>query len=209
MATASGEAAGPLVRYATEDDVPLILSLIHELAKYEKATHEVKATEASLRSSLSFPISPNPSTNLASTSSQPKQDFTPGYARTLLLYPPHTNEAAGFALFFTSYSTWQASPGIFLEDLFVRPQYRKHGYGKLLFRVLAREAQRVHVESGGAGVARLGWNVLKWNEPSIGFYTSEAIGAKPTDEWVGMRVEGEGVEKLARSVETSGTDGGR
>lgn len=92
------------------------------------------------------------------------------------------------ALYFYNYSTWRARHGIYLEDLFVRPSERKKGYGKRLLVELARE-----VEATGGG--RLEWSVLKWNEPSIRFY--EAIGARKMDEWVGMRVEKEGLGKLA------------
>ena len=94
------------------------------------------------------------------------------------------------ALFFYNYSTWEAAPGVFLEDLFVRPEFRKKGYGKLLLKRLAAETQAV-------GGKRLDWNVLKWNQPSIDFYESDAIGAQRLDEWVGCRVEGEALKKLA------------
>ena len=92
------------------------------------------------------------------------------------------------ALFFHNYSTWRAAPGIYLEDLFVRPQFRKRGYGKALFRKLAQETLAV-------GGKRFEWSVLKWNEPSIEFYRS--MGAATMDEWVGMRIDGEALEKLA------------
>ena len=94
------------------------------------------------------------------------------------------------ALYYTSYSTWLASPGIFLEDLFIRPEFRGLGYGKLLIKRLAREAVGI---SDGKG--RLEWNVLKWNEPSLRFY--ENIGAERLDEWVGMRVDGDRLVELA------------
>lgn len=196
--SASTDNSAPTVRYATEEgklipwepnpqhaadvylDVPLILSLIHELAAYEKATSSVLATEASLLKTLSFPS--------ASSS---------GYAKTLLLFapdPPSTAsqlpspECAGMALYFTNYSTWRAAPGIYLEDLFVRPEYRGRGYGKSLLQELAKETKRIRGE-------RLEWSVLKWNEPSIKFY--KAIGAQQMDEWVGMRVDGEALDNMA------------
>lgn len=92
------------------------------------------------------------------------------------------------ALYFNNYSTWRAAPGIYLEDLFVRPEYRGRGYGKRLLQELAREVKRIEGE-------RLEWSVLKWNEPSIEFY--EGIGAKRMEEWVGMRIEDDGLEKMA------------
>lgn len=104
-----------------------------------------------------------------------------------MLFTPE-GSAAGMALYFYNYSTWRARPGIYLEDLFVRPALRGKGYGKRLLVELARE---VVAMSGG----RLEWAVLKWNEPSIRFY--ESVGARMMSEWVGMRVDGEGLVKLA------------
>jgi GNAT superfamily N-acetyltransferase len=154
-------------------DVPTILQLINELASYEHALHEVLATESTLRSTLCFPSNP-----------------TKGYAKTLLITPKGSSRAAGMALYFHNYSTWHAAPGIYLEDLFVRPEFRGKGYGQALLRELARECVRL-------GCKRLEWSVLKWNEPSIKFYESEKVGAKMMSEWAGMRVDGEGLEKLA------------
>lgn len=94
------------------------------------------------------------------------------------------------ALYFYNYSTWKARPGIWLEDLFVREKYRGKGYGQRLIQELAKEV----VEMKGG---RLEWCVLKWNTPSIGFYESEKIGAKALSEWQTMRVDGEGLVKLA------------
>ena len=96
------------------------------------------------------------------------------------------------ALYFYNYSTWRAKPGIYLEDLYVRAGERGKGYGGRLLSELAKEV----VQMGGG---RLEWSVLKWNTPSIEFY--EAIGAMKMDEWVGMRVDGEGLKKLARKAE--------
>ncbi|KAL8996205.1 MAG: hypothetical protein Q9169_004227 [Polycauliona sp. 2 TL-2023] len=163
------------VRFATEADVPTILSLIQELAAYEKASSSVLATESSLLNTLSFP------------SSSSKSPVKPGFARTLLIHPaPSSNgndeekECAGLALYFHNYSTWRAAPGIYLEDLFVRPKYRGRGYGKRLLGELALETKRV-------GGERLEWCVLKWNEPSLKFY--ESLGARRMEGWVGMRVD--------------------
>lgn len=150
-------------------DVPTILQLIQELAAYEHATHEVLATNQTLTATLSFPGSP-----------------TQGYAHTLLITDPD-GTVAGMALYFTNYSTWRAAPGIYLEDLFIRPAYRQRGYGKRLLGELAKEVV-------GIGGKRLEWSVLKWNEPSIKFY--ESLGAKAMDEWTGMRVDGEALERM-------------
>ncbi|RMD41874.1 hypothetical protein DV735_g3282, partial [Chaetothyriales sp. CBS 134920] len=158
------------IRYATKDDIPTILALIYELAEYEKAADQVHATPELLASTLSFPITS--SNNDDATA----QTFTPGYARTLLISAPE-GEIAGLALFFTNYSTWRAAPGLYLEDLFVRPAYRKRGYGKALLAALGRECLRI-------GGGRVEWSVLKWNEPSLQFYQSEAIGAARMEEWI-------------------------
>lgn len=93
------------------------------------------------------------------------------------------------ALYFTNYSTWLATPGIYLEDLFIRPQYRRRGFAKALLRRLGREAAEL---SGGKG--RLEWSCLKWNKDALSTY--EAMGAKTQDEWIGLRVEGEGLTKM-------------
>ena len=108
-------------------------------------------------------------------------------ARCLVLFTPE-GTPAGIALYFYNYSTWRARPGIYLEDLFVSSSQRKKGYGRKLLAALAKEV----VAMGGG---RLEWSVLKWNEPSIKFY--ESIGATMMNEWVGMRVDGEGLVKLA------------
>lgn len=187
------------IRPATEHDIPEILRMIQELASYEKALHEVIATEKTLFDTLSFP-----------TSTDEKVRSKPGYARTLLISPREPNSdgkqpIAGMALYFNNYSTWLAKPGIYLEDLFVRPAYRKRGYGTALLRALAKEC--VANDWG-----RLEWSVLTWNKPSIEFYVSEAIGAVGLGgEWEGMRVTGEALGRLARvasGVEEEGGSGG-
>ena len=183
---AESETSTYKIRYATQRDVPAILQLIQELASYEKALHEVLATEETLLSSLSFPNDP---ANL-------DKDFTEGHAKTLLISPAPSSpskekeQIAGMALYFHNYSTWQSRPGIYLEDLFVRPSYRGRGYGTALIRALARECQRLDCR-------RLEWSVLKWNTPSIDFYEGGSIGATRMEEWVGMRVEGNAMDKLA------------
>ena len=172
------------IRYATEHDVPVILQLIQELASYERALHEVLATERTLKDSLSFPVVPS---NL-------DKGFTDGHAKTLLISAARSEgekeQIAGMAMYFHNYSTWHGRPGIYLEDLFVRPSHRGEGYGTALIQALARECHRLNCK-------RLEWSVLKWNTPSIDFYEGGSVGAKKMDEWVGMRVEGEGLEKLA------------
>ncbi|KAI9849375.1 MAG: hypothetical protein M1838_000180 [Thelocarpon superellum] len=157
-------------------DVPAILGLIHELAAYEHASSSVEATEEKLLSTLSFPPFPSP-----------------GYARTFLLFEPAgagptPSSPAGIALYFPSYSTWRAQPGIWLEDLYVRQDCRGRGYGTRLLSALAKELKSM-------GGARLEWSVLNWNKPSIAFYKS--IGAKPQDEWTTMRVDHEALDQLA------------
>ena len=159
--------------------------MIHELADYEKEPDQVVATEETLRRTLTFAPSAVGHTN-------------PGYAKTLLLRlpiepsPQHPNDkpeaVVGMAMYFTSYSTWRAQPGVYLEDLFVKPDYRKRGFGKMLIRELAREVLRIN---GG----RLEWTCLKWNEPSLQFYRS--LGAVEMDEWVRLRVDGEALKRLA------------
>lgn len=94
----------------------------------------------------------------------------------------------GMAMYFNNYSTWRAAPGVYLEDLFVRPQYRKRGYATKLIQELAREVLRI---DGG----RLEWSCLKWNEPSLKFYRS--LGAQEMKDWVSLRVDGEALRKLA------------
>ena len=153
------------IERATERDVPLILRLIKGLAEYEKLTDEVRATEDDLRQSL---FGPNPSA-----------EVVVGYAG---------DEPVGFALFFHNYSTFLAKSGMYLEDLFVLPEWRGHGYGRQLLAHLATLA----VERG---CGRLEWAVLDWNEPAIGFY--KRLGAKPLHDWTVFRVTGDGLHQLA------------
>jgi GNAT superfamily N-acetyltransferase len=129
-----------MIRRATVDDVPAMLQLVHELATYEKAAHEVRATEAQLRDVL-FGAEPAVFAHVVE----------------------HDGEVAGFAVWFLNFSTWRGTHGIYLEDLYVRPGMRGSGYGKALLAELARIcAER--------GYHRLEWSVLDWNEPAIGFY---------------------------------------
>ena len=157
-------------RFATRDDVPVILDLIKQLAEYEKAADQVVATEELLHESL----------------------FEQRAAEVLLV--EDGERAVGFAVFFTSYSTWLARAGIFLEDLFVLPDERGKGYGKGLLVRLAQIATE-------RGCGRLEWNCLDWNQPSIDFYLS--LGAAQMDCWTTYRLEGDTLEALAKAQETA------
>jgi GNAT superfamily N-acetyltransferase len=153
------------ITHAAVADVPLILELIRGLAEYEKLSCQVTATEGKLRDTL---FGPDPA------------------ADVLLAWSG--SECVGFALFFPNYSTFLASPGIYLEDLYVRPAWRGKGIGRaLLTRVASIGRDR--------GCGRLEWEVLDWNAPSIGFYKS--LGATPMNEWTRYRVSGEALRKLA------------
>ena len=154
------------------------MGLIRELAAYEKASDSVEATEELLSKTLSF-----------STPGNQETKFTPGYAKTLLITSPD-GEVAGMGLYFYNYSTWTGVPGIYLEDLFVKPAYRKRGYGKALIRELAKEVLKVDGQ-------RLEWSCLTWNTPSLDFYKS--LGATQKDAWVGLRADGDALRKLAES----------
>ena len=158
----------PEIRAATRGDVPLILSLINDLAEYECLTHEVVATEEMLRDSL-FGERPVAEVMIAHEGDEP----------------------AGFALFFHNFSTFLGRPGIYLEDLYVRPEFRSAGIGRALLLHLARVARE-------RGCGRLEWSVLDWNEPAIGFY--RGIGASPVSGWTVYRVSGEALEELAAST---------
>lgn len=161
----------------TTSDVDTIYNLIIELADYEKAKSSVKATPEILAKTLAFHDPATPDT------------FTPGYARTFLLVAPE-GEVAGMALYFYNYSTWTGVPGVYLEDLFVKPAYRKRGYGKALIKACAKECLRINGQ-------RLEWSCLDWNTPSLQFY--ESLGAMQKKEWVGLRAEGEALAKLAQN----------
>ncbi len=144
------------VRPAVVDDVPLILSLIRGLAEYEKLSDQCVATEDALRASL-FGERPAAEVLIGEIDARPM----------------------GFALYFTNYSTFLAKPGIYLEDLFVRPEARGRGLGKALIMAVIDTARR-------RGCGRVEWSVLDWNEPSIAFYKS--LGAVPMDEWTIYRM---------------------
>ena len=159
------EAADFALRPATPADVPVILACIQRLADYERLAHECIATEAQLHATL-FGATPSAEVVLAFAGDEP----------------------AGFALWFQSYSTFLAKPGLYLEDLFVRTAYRGQGYGEALLRHLAQTA----VERG---CGRLEWSVLDWNQRAIDFYRK--LGAEPMDEWTVFRVSGDALAQLA------------
>jgi GNAT superfamily N-acetyltransferase len=158
-------AADITLRLATQRDVPQILAFIQGLAEYEKLANQVVATEASLMQTL-FGDKP--------------------YAEVVIA--EYQQQAAGFALFFHNYSTFLAKPGIYLEDLFVLPQFRGKGLGKTLLSYLAKLA--VERDCG-----RLEWSVLDWNQPAIDFY--QAQGASMLHDWRINRVTGDKLQHLA------------
>ncbi len=154
------------IRAATAADVPLVLVFIRELAAYERLERSVVATETDLTAAL---FGPRP------------------YAE--VVFACLDGREAGFALFFHNFSTFLGKPGIYLEDLFVRPEARGRGLGKrLLARLAALALER--------DCARLDWAVLDWNEPSIGFY--KGLGAVALDDWRTFRLTGAPLERLAR-----------
>ncbi|MFD5183516.1 GNAT family N-acetyltransferase [Streptomyces sp. NPDC058372] len=147
-----------MIRTARPADVPAVHAMVRDLAAYEKALDEVHLTEEQLRTAL---FGPNPA----------------AYAH--LAEDDTTGEPVGFALWFLNFSTWRGVHGIYLEDLYVRPDARGGGHGKALLRELARLCV-------DRGYQRLEWSVLNWNEPSIRFY--ESLGARPQDEWTVYRL---------------------
>jgi GNAT superfamily N-acetyltransferase len=180
-------------------DVSAILALIRELADYEQEIDSVEATEDTLLSTIAFAPSRqqhqhNVEADVSKETSQPVETETISASRPakcLVLQTPE-KKIAGIALYFYNYSTWRSRPGIYLEDLVVTKSERGKGYGKRLIVELAKEVVALRG-------ARLEWSVLKWNKPSIKFY--EAIGASMMDEWVGMRVDGDRLGQLARSLD--------
>ena len=154
------------IRPAQRGDVAIILELIRELATYERAPSEVTATEEQLVDVL---FGPRPA------------------AEVLLAFDEET--PVGFAVFFHNFSTWLGQPGLYLEDLFVRPEQRGKGYGRALLVHLAKIAHE-------RGCGRMEWAVLDWNEPAIQFY--KKLGASPRDEWTVFRLTRDGIAKLAK-----------
>jgi len=150
---------------ATERDTPVVLELIRELADYEKLSHQVIATEERLRETL-FGAHPAAEVLLA------KCD----------------KECAGMAVFFATYSTFLAQPGLYLEDLYVKPHARGQGIGLALLKHIARLAT-------DRGYGRVDWAVLNWNQPAIEFYRK--LGAVPLDEWTTYRLSGDALNRLS------------
>ena len=153
------------IKPATRAEVPLILQLIRELADYERAPDDAVATEAQLDKVL---FGENPSAEV--------------------ILAREGAELVGFAIYFFNFSTWLGQPGLYLEDLFVRPAHRGKGYGRLL---LARLAQIARERDCG----RMEWAVLEWNEPAIQFY--KKLGAKPMEDWTVFRLTSDGIAGLA------------
>lgn len=151
-------------RFATEKDVPLILKFINGIAEYEKMLDEVETTEELLHEYLFE-----------------KQ-------RAEVIFAIVDNVEVGFALFFHNFSTFVGKSGLYLEDIFVWPQYRGKGYGKAIFKQLVKIANE-------RDCGRMEWVCLNWNQPSIDFYLS--LNAKPLDEWTTYRLDKEGLKALA------------
>ncbi|MFJ9816827.1 GNAT family N-acetyltransferase, partial [Streptomyces sp. NPDC101151] len=158
-----------MIRAAAPADVPVIHTLVRELAEYEKAPQEARASEEQLHEAL-FGERPAAFAHLA--------------------VDDETGEPAGFALWFLSFSTWRGVQGVYLVDLYVRPSARGAGHGRALLTELARICVR-------RGYERLEWAVLDWNRPAIGFY--EALGARPQDEWTVYRLTDGPLAELGRS----------
>ncbi|MGZ0149490.1 N-acetyltransferase family protein [Kribbella sp. WER1] len=152
------------IRRARPDDVPALVELIYALAEYERARHECHVTEDQLQIAL-FGENPAAFCHVAE----------------------HEGQVVGCAIWFLNFSTWRGVHGIYLEDLFVRPETRGSGLGKALLTALAQECVRNNYE-------RLEWSVLNWNTPAIDFYKS--LGAKPQDEWTVYRLTDEALTNL-------------
>jgi GNAT superfamily N-acetyltransferase len=159
------------IRPATREDVPIILQLIRDLATYERAPNDVVATEGGLIEVL---FGQNPA------------------AEVRLAY--EGNEPVGFAIYFYNFSTWLGRAGLYLEDLFVKPEHRGKGYGRALLVDLAKIARE-------RGCGRMEWAVLDWNEPAIQFY--QKLGAKPMHEWTVFRLTTGEIAALADGRTTS------
>ena len=163
------------IRGVTEADLPIILSLIRELATYERDPDAVVASEAGLR------------------------DVLFGSQRSAeVLLALEKGEPVGFAVYFYNFSTWLGRPGLYLEDLFIRPSVRGKGYGRALLIRLAQIAR-------DRRCGRMEWAVLDWNEPAIQFY--KKLGATPMDEWTVFRLTQEGIGRLAAASGVIGDEG--
>jgi GNAT superfamily N-acetyltransferase len=157
----------PVVRPARPEDVPAILGLVRDLAEYERALHEVRATEADLQQAL----------------------FADG--ASVHAHVVEVDEGVvGFALWFRNFSTWLGTHGIYLEDLYVRPDQRGRGLGRRLLQELAAVCV-------AHGYGRLEWSCLDWNAPARGFYAS--LGAEPMEEWTVHRLTGDALRRVAQA----------
>jgi len=156
------------IRAAKPDDAPGIVALINALARYEGLAHESRPSEARLRSHLAKNASPR--------------------VEALIVREDGSGKCIGFALYFHNYSTFLTNFGLFLEDLYVAPEFRGRGLGLALLKELARIAVKRDCE-------RIDWNVLDWNETAISFY--DKLGAKPQSDWVTMRLEEKQIAELA------------
>ena len=154
------------IRPARKEEVGIVLQLIHDLAHYEKAPNEVEATEKELLATI-FIDNPKVFCDVVDVD----------------------GEIMGMAIWFLNYSTWQGKHGIYLEDLFIKPEYRGHGYGKALLKHLAKICDE-------KGYGRFQWWVLDWNSPAIEFYRS--LGAVAMDEWTVYRVSGNALKELGK-----------
>lgn len=166
------------IRAAVRADIPTILGLIRALAEYERAPDQAVATHELIERHL-----------FGNTFTAPHENGAPRHGPVAeCLIGEVDGIPQGFALFFHNYSTWTGRAGIYLEDLFVRPEARGHGLGKALLLRLARIAH-------DRGCVRMEWNVLDWNTPALDFY--RALGAEPLSEWTIHRVSGQSLAKLA------------
>jgi len=154
------------IRPARKEEVGIVLQLIHDLAHYEKAPNEVEATEKELLATI-FIDNPKVFCDVVDVD----------------------GEIVGMAIWFLNYSTWQGKHGIYLEDLFIKPEFRGHGYGKALLKHLAKICDE-------KGYGRFQWWVLDWNSPAIEFYRS--LGAVAMDEWTVYRVSGNALKELGK-----------
>jgi GNAT superfamily N-acetyltransferase len=155
------------IRPATSADISLIVSLVRELAEFERLAHEVVATEADFAANLFGPV-PKAHAVIAEIDREP----------------------AGFGLYFYNFSTFLGRPGLYIEDVYVRPEFRRHGLGRAIFKYLAQKAV---AENCG----RMEWWVLDWNEPAILFY--RGMGAVAMDEWTVQRLTGDALRAIAES----------
>lgn len=159
-----------IIRPATPDDAETIIEMITELAEYEREPDAVRATAEDI---ITYGFGDRPK-----------------FHCLMCLWD---GAPAGFALYYYTYSTWEGKPGIFLEDIFIRPEYRRHGIGKAVMIRLADIAV-------GEGCARFEWNVLDWNTPAIRFY--ESLGGYHLSEWLPYRMDPENVKTLSKRADS-------